>query len=57
MIKFSTYDEYHNPNSYASSLVVQKEMERLNAAGQLTPELKVSLDRALEFLQNLEEQD
>ena len=56
MFESKTYHEYHNPKNYASSLVVQKEMEALNDAGQLTPDLKITMDRTLEFLQNLEEQ-
>jgi hypothetical protein len=50
------YHEQYNPKNYASSLVVQLEMQALSDAGQLTPELKFTLDRTIEFLQDLEEQ-
>lgn len=50
------YDANHNPKNYASSLVVQKEMEALSAAGQLHSELKLSLEKTMEFLENLEAQ-
>jgi hypothetical protein len=53
---YETYNEHYNPKNYASSLVVQKELEALNASGQLTPEVKVTLDRTMEYLKNLEEQ-
>jgi len=56
MLESRTYNEQYNPKNYASSLVVQLEMQALSDAGQLTPELKFTLDRTIEFLQDLEEQ-
>jgi hypothetical protein len=56
MLKPATYHETHNPKNYASPLVVQKEMEALSAAGQLTPDLKLTLEKTIEFLEELEAQ-
>jgi hypothetical protein len=56
MLESRMYHEQYNPKNYASSLVVQLEMQALSDAGQLTPELKFTLDRTIEFLQDLEEQ-